>query len=277
MGFGKYFSDKVSGDKELRDLEEQAKRQRLLMAVSMMEKLAERGLNPDEINNTVNSFVANGTLAIPSTRQVRAEGPATEQGYLPMIQEPVRLGKQPKKYFAPGDGGKYTQVELPEGAGTDFDAEFVKSPDANGYDIYVNAQTGEEIRREPNGQRGNRTVRVGASGAGRSDPELATKRQVHSRYLAAQAKGEIPDDLQAEMKSAAPGLGIKMEKVTVPPSKFKAFFGAKATTYERPVFSGSQSSPESSEYEKPEDVRRAYREGSITKEEAMDLLENMGE
>jgi len=210
--------------RQLRDEEE--KRKRLAQGPSIAAKLMDRGdLEPDEINAIVKIYGETGEFSIPTSRDVRAEGPATQSGELPMMQEPVRLGKKPKKYFAPGDGGKYTQVELPEGAGTDFDAEFVNSPDTNGYDIYVNKQTGDEIRREPNGQRGNRTVRVGStsgsgSGGGRDPIQERAALDVLRIGAKMRAEGlEVPPEFAGRELKANSYLGLPNETVELEPAR----------------------------------------------------------
>lgn len=209
MGLGTYLDKKWFGQ------DEEAKRKREMEYAAQLQSRAQRerevpgivneligiGLGAEEINPTVRDYVENGSFKLPTRRIAQTEGPPTEEGYLPSIQEPIRYGKKPKRFFYQDEAGQYSEVPIPEGAGRDYEPEFLKSGQGpeDGYTIYVDQQ-GQEVRREPNGRRYNTVVKIG----GGASPALKDpRRAVYDKYFSVASDPKKASSLPQEMMQTA--------------------------------------------------------------------------
>jgi hypothetical protein len=235
-------------------------------APDLFEKLLRMGLTPEEANQTVSTYSRTGDFNPPAYRE-RPPDPndaGTEDNFgptrtrvrpLPSVEQlPYNTGKKRQQLytFDKSKGSYGVPVDVPDNVDAVTVNQYESDP-KNGQDIFVDAGTGKELRREPNGTKANKVIKVGSTQDEAADEEsVKAARETHKRYLAKLAQKDaegnpvpIPEDLAAEMESAAPLLGMTMEDVAAPKEGFlrkaaravaPGFVAPAPQGYRRPVF-----------------------------------------
>jgi len=106
-----------------------------------------------------------------------------------------------------------------------------------------------------------------------NDAQAEIAKKVVNDYFAA---AEPDDNLRANAAKAARFLNMPIESLDV----VKKHWGGLWNTKEKqdvPSFGSRTNSNLKSQFQTPEDVRKAYKAGKLGKDEAMDLLDQMGE
>jgi hypothetical protein len=203
----------------------QAHRQRQQQADQMAQELMTRGLSPDAINSVVNTYVRTGQLKIPNQQSVPLPMNLTESDQTERsTMKPVSFTPKKKQLYSFDKGtGTFSKGPV-ETDNLDPSVQTFDStpPDLNGQDIYVNGEDSTEIRREPNGEKHNRIIRVmphHESAGGSKDPEDIIAMDTMKKYQGALLRGDsIPDDFMDSVRSAADRLNLSMAEVQKDPS-----------------------------------------------------------
>jgi hypothetical protein len=188
-------------------------------APDIFTKLLGMGLEAPEAKQVAKQYVLTGDFD-PPTRRSTVPGPQLQDPTVQPIK--YKTGKRKQLYTFDKSKGVYgPPVDVSEDVDSVDVREFESDP-KNGFNIYVDKNTGAEIRRERNGTRADKVIKIGESsgGAGQSD-DLKAAHTTHQKYLEAIKSGKgVPLDLEREMETAAPLLGMEMEDVAAPAEGF---------------------------------------------------------
>jgi hypothetical protein len=142
--------------------------------------LEEKGLHPDEAQKAVDAWVKTGQWNIPTSRptgrlQQLAPDAQGNLAYGPGAPEttPVSFRKRDNvKVPYNIENGKIVKPEMGKDFLSELDSSGFRAEPSfrdeyrGGQDIYVRADTGEEVRREPNNGKTNRIIKYGSVGDG---------------------------------------------------------------------------------------------------------------
>lgn len=209
--------------------------------------------DPQAINQATEHFLKTGEMRLPTTYQTRTQtspGSVRQEGRTTISElpdtevevSPVRLGKRVGMWDEETGEGR----ELPELQGI---SELLKFPakkpqdSAQGYNIFVDASTGEEVRREKNNNGRDSITKVGSGGGSgtKESPQEKAARDTLKAYDSALRSGKTPTfDLESRASQAAKFLKLPTEKVINKPGFWGSIFGKDETSYERPAFVGGE-------------------------------------
>ncbi len=225
----------------MRREDQQKKQKREEDSQKLFQNLLDQGYQTDVAQEAAQNLLKTGEVNIPQYQTnklppsnlfpegIPARGPAIKQDRTAVYTLDQSTGEMKEHPLAPDV--KKAQIEpIYSNAGQD---------------IYVNAQTGAEIKREPNGTKSNKIIKVGSAGggggAGKERPDITlAKKELMDIQKDIDAGIPVDPDRMAAAKSAAsivPNVDVGQEPDTVEttqPGMIGKFFGEQPTTVTTP-------------------------------------------